>query len=319
MNLLAALLGKIIAPLQDRQKNPSWITEYEESLPQIEQGITGKGLNSTPMSEPIPQYSPRASDKAISHGNAWAILGKDSPSNKGSGYGGQGATGASAIDLVVGRGPLESGTAVDPNFSTDAARIHISQTTDVDKNFGLAEGSVGSPKGRSAIGIKADEVRVIGRHGIKIVTEGRGSKLSKQKDPNEKQMSTVGIDLIAGNDSESLEPIPLGDTLVLCLDELVDLMTDLAAMVKGNSTAIKTLNSTFGKHVHLVGTPPLAVPTSTPPLGAIVSATVIGPLLSTSAIGPMEDFRIKNVPNFKKDNLKSVGDQYILSRYNNTN
>ena len=132
-------------------------------------------------------------------------------------------------------------------------------------------------------------------------------------------MSTVGIDLIAGNDSESLEPIPLGDTLVLCLDELVNLMTDLAAMVKGNSTAIKTLNSTFGKHVHLVGTPPLAVPTSTPPLGAIVSATVIGPLLSTSAIGPMEDFRLKNIPNFKKDNFKPAGDQYILSRYNNTN
>jgi hypothetical protein len=312
------LLGKIIAPLQDRQKNPSWITEYEESLPQIEQGITGKGLNSTPMSEPIPQYSPRASDKAISHGNAWAILGKDSPSNKGSGYGGQGATGASAIDLVVGRGPLESGIAVDPNFSTDAARIHISQTTDVDKNFGLAEGSVGSPKGRSAIGIKADEVRIVGRHGIKIITEGRGSKLSKQKDPNEKQMSTVGIDLIAGNDSESLEPIPLGDTLVLCLDDLVDLLGDLSSIVSGNSTAIKELNNTFGKHTHTVPIGPLQIPTTSTMDGAIASQ-FIAQYLSIRAINPMDDHRTKNLPNFKKDNLKSVGDQYILSRYNNTN
>ena len=318
MNLLAALLGKIIAPLQDRQKNPSWITEYEESLPQIEQGITGKGLNSTPMSEPIPQYSPRASDKAISHGNAWAILGKDSPSNKGSGYGGQGATGASAIDLVVGRGPLESGIAVDPNFSTDAARIHISQTTDVDKNFGLAEGSVGSPKGRSAIGIKADEVRIVGRHGIKIITEGRGSKLSKQKDPNEKQMSTVGIDLIAGNDSESLEPIPLGDTLVLCLGDLVDLLGDLSSIVSGNSTAIKELNNTFGKHTHTVPIGPLQIPTTSTMDGAIASQ-FIAQYLSIRAINPMDDHRTKNLPNFKKDNLKSVGDQYILSRYNNTN
>ena len=318
MNILAAILGKITVPLQDRQANPASITGFEETIPQVQQGITGKGLNNTPMVEPTSLLDPADCEKEISNGNSSIVLGKDRPSNKASGYGGEGGTGASSIDLVCGRLPLDPATSVDPNFITDAARIHISQTTDVDKNFGLAEGSVGECTGRSAIGIKADEVRIVGRHGIKIITEGRGSKLSKQKDPNEKQMSTVGIDLIAGNDSESLEPIPLGDTLVLCLDDLVDLLGDLSSIVSGNSTAIKELNNTFGKHTHTVPIGPLQIPTTSTMDGAIASQ-FIAQYLSIRAINPMDDHRTKNLPNFKKDNLKSVGDQYILSRYNNTN
>ena len=70
----------------------------------------------------------------------------------------------------------EPGQKVGNSFSTDAARIYISQLTAVDKNFGIANRYQSfwkrpdeAPPG-SAIGIKADSVRIIGREGIKIVT-----------------------------------------------------------------------------------------------------------------------------------------------------
>jgi len=45
---------------------------------------------------------------------------------------------------------------VDPSFSKDAARIYISQKTDIDDNFKIKQGNVGKAKARSAIGMKAD-------------------------------------------------------------------------------------------------------------------------------------------------------------------
>lgn len=62
------------------------------------------------------------------------------------------------------------GSNVDNSFQTDAARIYISQLTDIDANFGIDPGKTGYMKERSGIGIKADGVRVIGREGIKLIT-----------------------------------------------------------------------------------------------------------------------------------------------------
>jgi len=74
--------------------------------------------------------------------NTWIVLGRDRPGTEVSGYGGLGDDGAGAIDIVVGRmGPRpQCGVWVAPDFFQDAARIHISQKTDIDENFGLATG-----------------------------------------------------------------------------------------------------------------------------------------------------------------------------------
>jgi hypothetical protein len=312
MGILETLMGKVIAPLQDRQNNPTRTKELEESVPQIKQGITGKGLNNEPMIEPIPQYAPAACERVISNGtNAWIVIGKDRPSNKASGYGGQGATGAGSIDIVVGRGPLNSNTSVDPNFVTDAARIHISQTTDVDRNFGLTGGFVGPSQGRSAIGMKADDVRIIGRQGVKIITEGRG--VDNSKGGNIK--TTIGIDLIAGNDDTNLQPIPLGNTLVACLSDMTDLMDDLAAIVSANSWALVKTNFTLGTHFHQ--SPFLGLPT-TPSIPAAIASSANTTNLFTQAIAPMQGYRI-NTTTFRVDNFEPVGDQWICSRFNATN
>ena len=99
------------------------------------------------------------------------------------------ATGASSIDLVVGRGsshkpfgkkfgsPPAKNVMVNPNFFTDAARIYISQKADIDEYFGLCDTKYAPTKRSKAQisnwNVKADCVRIIGRNNVKIVT-GKG-------------------------------------------------------------------------------------------------------------------------------------------------
>ena len=59
-------------------------------------------------------------------------------------------------------------------FSADAARIYISQLTKIDQNFGIAQGVPGNTRPGAAVGIKADDVRIVARNSFKICT-GRGS------------------------------------------------------------------------------------------------------------------------------------------------
>ena len=79
--------------------------------------------------------------------------------------------------------------------------------TDIDKNFGLASGKVGSAEARSAVGIKADGVRIIGREGVKIVTgKCDGCRYGPFKgEPNSLGGKIVrpapGIELLAGNNT----------------------------------------------------------------------------------------------------------------------
>ena len=151
-----------------------------------------KPLNATPSDSGImhmdnwidevgPQYKNAPNEKVLSKNGSFIVLGTDRPDSQASGYGAKGSSRASSIDLVVGRmssarrgkGPKD-GTFVDNSFAADAARIYISQQTDIDTYFGIVEGSVGNSKARSAIGIKADGVRIFGREGVKIVT-GKGN------------------------------------------------------------------------------------------------------------------------------------------------
>ena len=99
-------------------------------------GRRGAGVFGDNMTEPIPTYIESKCEKVINRGNSWIVLGRDRPASRASGYGGQGHTQASSIDIVVGRNP-NSAVSVDPSFSSDAARIYISQKTDLDINLGI--------------------------------------------------------------------------------------------------------------------------------------------------------------------------------------
>jgi len=120
----------------------------------------------------------RAEDESVmQNAGAYIVLGTDRPGSNRDGYGAMGAGKANSIDLVVGRmasaqkgqGP-NTPAWVDNSYSADAARINISQLTNIDHNNASATTTVPQSIARSGITIKADGVRVIGREGIKIIT-----------------------------------------------------------------------------------------------------------------------------------------------------
>jgi|6_EtaG_2_1085325.scaffolds.fasta_scaffold10647_2 hypothetical protein len=178
--------------------------------------------------------------------NAFIVLGNDRVHHLHTGYGGKGHTQSDAIDIVVGlagyspkefmieavdntatdenarsagttRKTIQAPTKPNPNFFVDAARIYISQKTDVDKNFGIAEfykksneeTCEGGNCAKSAIAVKADNVRLIARETMRLVTgtdryNSQGGKIDGEK---------AGIELIANNDHTTLQPLVLGDNL----------------------------------------------------------------------------------------------------------
>ncbi len=122
-------------------------------------------------------YVKAQNEKIMTSMGAWIVLGTDRPDSLASGYGAWGADKAASIDLVVGRhasaregkGPKVP-SWINNDFAADAARIYISQLADIDHYFGLARGVSPQAIARSAVAVKADAVRIIGRESVKIVT-----------------------------------------------------------------------------------------------------------------------------------------------------
>ena len=280
---------------------PDKMREAIENSPQQAEGVKGMGLNCENMPEAEPFLDQAGSERVLSNANnSWIVLGRDRPGPKNSGYGGMGATQAGSIDMVVGRmgatkkGP-KSNTYTQPNFAGDAARIYISQKTDIDKNFDLAAGQVGLSVARSGIGIKADAVRVIGREGIKLVT---GTARRERNSAGEKVKTTFGIDLIAGNDDDSveLEPIPKGDRLVQALKDMNERIDELNGLYT-------TLVLALINHSH----PPFMVPSPQLAIQGLVQGIVPG-------YGNKVKIMIDELNNYS-----AFGGNWINSRFNRVN
>jgi hypothetical protein len=156
-------------------------------------------------------YQKAQNEQVINNMGAWIVLGSDRPNSVRSGFGASGATRAASIDLVVGRlatarkgqGPRQPAW-VNNDFSADAARVFIGQMTNVDHNFGLAPGHSPQSKARSAVGVKADAVRIIGRESIRLITGGSdGVKHQPGGEPTSLgkkiQQPAPSIELISGN------------------------------------------------------------------------------------------------------------------------
>jgi hypothetical protein len=199
-----------------RRRTIQTLQERMDGQQPINQIPGESGVFHTSVPEPILNFVQSPDQYQIQKNNAYIVLAHDRPSDLTSGYGRAGAQRASSIDIVVGRmaaysdglGPSD-GASVHNHYGLDAARIVLSQTTDIDTNFGLAEGKIGSIQGRSGIGMKADSVRIIGREGIKIVT---GKAPFRNFGPTGETNSRGGeilpapkIELIAGNNTEPIE------------------------------------------------------------------------------------------------------------------
>ena len=295
------------------------------------------GLAGDYLLEPIPTYLQTQSEKVLSNNNgSFIVLGRDRPKNRFSGYGGTGDTQAASIDIVVGRMgafPKEVNEAgeklmVEPDFKIDAARIYVSQKTDVDKNFKLAQGRVGSSLARSAIALKADGIRIMGREGIKLITatdrvNSQGGRIK----------SISGIDLIAGNDSSDLQPLVKGDNVVEAFDKIMGYFTDFAEVLGGLVSSQMALNIALQNHVHPIPPQTVMIPSPAGPVpggmtvgsSTLVNAEVVA--AASSAVAkfggttiPGISFLYANCVSFAFNYLRNPSsDTYILSRHNNTN
>lgn len=284
-----------------------------------DQKALAKGIGGDPIYEPVPEYIQTSSDKVYHNGhNAWIVLGRDRPRSRLSGYGGQGNTHCASLDFVAGRMGANARAFdakgrkiyVDPDFETDAARIYISQRTDVDDNFKLARGKVGNSKTKSAVALKADGVRVIAREGIKLVTGGLG-KNSQGGDIR----SITGIDLIAGNDDTGLEPMAKGKKLEEALKRLTHHVDKLAGIVDAILMSQMAFNEKLTHHFHY--SPFFGLPTtpSPPVVAAGIKTTMDHTLQGKKSLISHK----ANLQTYKHNYLSPAGAKYILSRYNNVN
>tara|TARA_R110002124_G_scaffold59208_1_gene163888 strand:+ start:2306 stop:3250 length:945 start_codon:yes stop_codon:yes gene_type:complete len=289
------------------------------------------GLNGKHMPEAIPKYDRSDSEVLYQNkNNASIVLGRDRPGNKLSGYGGAGHSSCGAIDLVVGRmsatltGP-EADKFCNPNMFDDAARIYISQKTDVDKNFGIVDGNVGSLEAKSAVAVKADSVRLIGRMGIKLVTG------TDEKDSIGTDLSAVyGIDLIAGNtdqkykplgfpeEIEILQPIPKGDNLVRYLKSLSAKVDELSNLLDSFMKVQQTFNNLTANHIHpTLPTAPFSPGLTMAPTSLQIANPSLGALSASFVKGPNYINRI-NISTLNSNYLTAAGPLYINSRHNRT-
>tara|TARA_Y100000593_G_scaffold50250_1_gene94689 strand:- start:13475 stop:14122 length:648 start_codon:yes stop_codon:yes gene_type:complete len=199
---------------------------------------------------------------------------------------------------------------VDPSIEIDSARVYISQKTDIDDNFKLVDGRVGNSKSRSGIGIKADGVRIVAREGIKLVT--RTDILNSQ---GGEVKSISGVDIIAGNDDDELQPMVKGDNLAECLSKLTNHVKSLSNIVDTLLMIQFAFNNALTHHVHI--SPffgQLTTPSETCVTAGIKCAQSLTEVTKKAIISNK-----KNLTNFEYKYLKPMGTGYINSRYNNVN
>tara|TARA_R110000796_G_scaffold16996_1_gene52587 strand:+ start:1713 stop:2699 length:987 start_codon:yes stop_codon:yes gene_type:complete len=283
--------------------------------------IKSKGFMGAKKTEAVPIFN-QAECETIYQGqnNNWIVFGRDRPGPIGSGYGGIGADAASSIDLVVGRAGREARNVdendativADNDFKSDSARIYISERTDIDINFGIVPGRVGNPTGRSGIGIKADNVRILAREGIKFVT--------RPDDTNSKGGKTdvvLGVDIIAGDDDSDLQPMVKGDNLVQLLKYMIDDSRRLAQMIHSISLSQASLEAMLTAHTHVTGGaagPGVAIPSIE--MGIFCATSQIKRLICDIPSQITQTFN--NIAE-EIEFLEVYGPRYINSRSNHVN
>jgi len=288
-----------------------------------------------------------------SENNSWIVLGRDRHRDKYHNdedphYGGRGDSHSGMIDIVVGRmgkGVKEkSGSGrplpAHPNFIDDSARIYISQKSDIDRYFNLgvmyaqeappASSTTGPPQpdnldspvaympsiAKSAIGLKADAIRIIGREGVKII-----SSMDPDNSHGHMKQAIHGIELIcAGNgglEGPGEKPVALAKApqLALALVRVVDLMSKLNGIVDSFLMSQMELNTSISTHTHF--SPFFGAPTS--PSVTLIPASVQA-LVKQLVKAKASLFSHKQMCGVYEANYcKALGDGWFGSKYHKCN
>jgi hypothetical protein len=279
------------------------------------------GIGGTRSYEHRAAFRRLSNEKVIDgYDDTYIVLGRDRNGSEYSGKGGVGYTKCGAIDIVAGRTTnkvykqnkeqIENGTFLNPSFSEDAARIYISQKTDVDLSFAIPSSTHGIAQIGSAIAAKADNIRIMARESVKIV-----SSMSTENSSG-LQIPGAGIELIAiepgltlddylspADDPENpvMQPIPKGDNLRLAFEEVLGLLNNLAGLFTEYVALQTELNHYFASHTHLetfYGNQ------------GIPSIDVSSPLCINNI--EVQDYIINGLESFVKNNLNQVRNKYIV-------
>tara|TARA_R100000008_G_C3553627_1_gene151910 strand:- start:44 stop:1084 length:1041 start_codon:yes stop_codon:yes gene_type:complete len=312
---------------KERKKTLDKLTPKEKA----EKKITG--VFGTKRAQAMIKREDVESEKIVGRGpdnNAFIVIGNDRTGKPHTGYGGKGHTQSDAIDLVAGMSgpnPKEvdgKGNEVktNPNFFIDAARIYISQKTDVDKNFGIGEfgktqknvdkdsKDAGKYGGKSAVVAKADNIRIIGRESIRLVT-GTDGKNSQGGDV----LTKSGIEIISMNKTESLQPMVLGDNLLKCFERILQQISAIAKTTHGYTKYQMKMNKALADHIH--NSPFFALPTST---SVQAQAGNVKAQLETSMKTELSILKqLTNMQGIRANYLVNSGDNFVLSELNKVN
>lgn len=286
----------------------------------IPRGVFNKlGINGTSVYRELPTFNPIESSKVLNKNNSFINLGQDAPGGPGTGYSAFG-TPASSVDIVCGRltslpsVSKNSSLYVNDNFMYDAARIYVSETTDLEDNFSMPTGDNVRQKARSGIGAQADVIALKGKTGIKLTTGQYGERNSK----GGKIRSGSGIELIAGTYTENLQPLVLGDNMEKAMKSMIKRMNTLSDIIMDLAQVHNQTLIELQAHTHPVAitpaTGPLAVPS--PQLLAGLSFKIADNTTKGIINGTINKLNLL----FDEVNyLSSLGKDYINSDLNRTN
>ncbi len=279
------------------------------------------GVGDSVKREAYPERINSVAEKVYSgYNNSHIVLGKDRIDDIWTGYGGTGYPESGMIHLVTGHFGAglglysedpENPVSTNPNFMLDSSYIYMSQTADIDDYLSLADGTIGKSIKKSAIAIKADDIRVIGERGIKLVTR-RYNEDSKR----EKHINFKGIDLIAGNDDKELQPLLKGDNTILAIRKLIELFELTLDAIMEIVYHQADVNESYANHQHMSSV--ASSPTQPLDDDVLVRGMAANYVFTQFTNTKLDGIR-KDLFNFKETYLEKSGDTYIASRFNNTN
>lgn len=273
----------------------------------------------------------RADGEVVIDGNTncFIVLGADRNAGVLSGFGGKGHSGAAAIDIVAGHmgaRPVDrifdTKIQTDKNFIDDAARVYISQKSNIDEyfsipktliNIGTTTFDLDDTYGKSAVAAKADNIRLIARENVKIVTFHRGFNSLSRK------VTDGGIDIFAGcnvasNDpAYDLQPMVKGNNLIKLLQQMIKLIQNTQTTVASFMKIQQQINDAVSQHTHQSGN-----------AGMLTSAVVGGNISSANFKLMTETLPsiIKNYidqSSFDGDFFSTASPDYINSLWNRVN
>ena len=220
--------------------------------------INKRGIQGDVLIEPKPNLIKRKGSKLIEGTNNCDItLGTDQPGEIGSGLKG---TGIGAIDIVAGRMSKDIQTQIenvrgnssiplytDNNLSLDASRITVSQLTNIDKNFGFADGQIGQANERAAIVLKSDALRFAARDaGVKILTG-----VDRENSLGGRVASVPRIEMIAGNNDRNLQAATKAEKNEVVVKDVLDRLDELNSALDTFITAQTEFNTKVSAHNHM--------------------------------------------------------------------